>query len=98
MEQTEALLKTAELGIELEKFLQTDTGRYVSGCAEQDIDLAKDKFLELDPYKYSTLQDLQNAILDIQLQARVAMALQKYIGVAIVEGRQAEHQLKDEGE
>lgn len=86
-----------ELATDFKKFLQSDPGKYLIGCAEQDTKIAKDKLLELDPYKYKTLTELQNAILSIQREANIAMALQNYIGVAIVEGEQAEQHLNTEG-
>jgi hypothetical protein len=94
MKELEAAM---ELSIGFKKFLKSDPGKYLIGVAEQDTKIAKDQLLEIDPYKYTTLADLQNAILSIQREANVAMALQNYIGVAIVEGEQAEQHLNTEG-
>lgn len=93
-------LKAQEaIGLELRKFIQqTDAGKFLSGVIDQDIQSSKDKFMDLDPYKYTTLQDLQNAILSIQFEARISIALQNIIGVAIVEGDQASHQLSTEAD
>lgn len=87
-----------ELGEEIAKFLQTDIGKYLDGCTSQDIESAKDDLLELDPHKYTSLTELQNAMAGIQKRARTAESLRQYLSEAILNGNQAEHQLEHEGE
>lgn len=87
-----------QLGIELTKFIETDVGKYLDGCSQQDVEAAKDELLEIDPYKFTTLRALQNKICDIQHKAKVAMSLRQYLYDAIINAQQAEHQLNHEGQ
>lgn len=84
------------LGLEAEKFIQSDLGKYINGCIQQDIESAKQELSELDPYKYTTLPELQNAITEIQNRSRASKDLYSYISEAINRGIQAEHQLDQE--
>ena len=92
----ESDIATFELGEEAKKFLQSDIGKYFDGCSLQDLELAKDKLLELNPYEYHTLIELQNKIASLQLDAKVAEKMRLYIAETIEKGRQAEHQLETE--
>lgn len=98
MEQndTKVLVAEAELGEQAKKFLVTKVGRYIDGCSKQDIDEAKDQLFELDPYKFDTLVELQNAIASIKAKAVSAMKLRGYISEAIVRGNQAVDLLSNE--
>lgn len=79
----------ASIGEGLRKFLKSDSGRYLSEVAQQDADHAKGKILELDPYKFTSLIELQNEIASIQREALIAQSLHGYIEAAIVAGNQA---------
>lgn len=85
------------IGRRFREFLASDVGKYLSGCTEQDIDAAKDELLELNPYSFDSLVDLQNKISQIKRRAEIASALIEYIQEAIVQGNQALHQLENEG-
>lgn len=95
---TEELEAEEIIGKDMKSFLVSPSGKYIDGCTQQDIDLAKDELLELDPYKSTTLQELQNKVIAIQTKARIAIALRSYIAEAIVKGNQATHQLNQEGQ
>lgn len=93
----EATLKAqAEMGEQARKFLTTPVGKLLIGSADQDLEEAKDKLLELDPYRYTSLVDLQNAIQAIKAEAICALKLKGYIGEAIIVGDQATHTLSSE--
>ena len=85
-----------KLGKEAELFIQSDLGKYIDGCSLQDLDAAKESLLELDPYEFKDLTGLQNKIISLQLQAKVAQKLRDYLAETVERGRQAEHQLETE--
>lgn len=87
------LVAEVELGEQFKKFLNTKVGRYIEGCTQQDIDVAKDELLAIDPYKYNTLVELQNAIRSIQEKAVCLQKLRAYMADAIVRGDNAGHVL-----
>ena len=89
---TEAQIK---LGLQAEAFEQSDIGRLILGQAEQDIQEAKDKLLGIDPYKFSTLSDLQNAISSLQSDAKTAQRIKDYIDETIINGHQADQPEED---
>lgn len=93
MREEEAIYK---LGKEAEKFVVSDLGKYLDGAAGQDIEAAKEEFLELNPYEFSSLVELQNKISDLQHRAKVAIAFRSYVTETIERGRQSEHQLETE--
>jgi len=96
---TDELLADFELGEEAKRFLNTELGKYIDGCSQQDVDNAKDLLLELDSYSFTDLQSLQNAINAIQNKAKTAQDIRIYIAEAITNGQMAEHQLdQNEGE
>lgn len=89
-------IATFKLGKEAELFIQSDLGKYIDGCAKQDSESAKYALLELNPYEFTNLTDLQNKIVSLQLQAKIAMKVIDYFSETVNRGRQAEHQLETE--
>lgn len=87
------LIAEEELGERVRAFLQTDVGKYLAGVVQQDIEEAKTKLLELDPYTFKSLQDLQSEIAGLQTKARIAEKLAGYLSEAVIKGDQATHQL-----
>lgn len=85
-----------ELGLEVIKFLETDIGKYLEGCSRQDVEDAKGALLAIDPYAYTELQKLQNAIAEIQRKALIAESLRAYLSEAILNARQAAEPLEPE--
>jgi hypothetical protein len=83
-------LAEAQLSIEVEKFLDTDIGRYILGCREQDEKDALEKLVEFDPYKYNNLGELQTAFAKIQENVLIARKVHGYLSDAIIRGNQAE--------
>jgi hypothetical protein len=83
------LLKQAQLGIEAEAFLSTDLGRYLLDKADQELEDAQNKFLELLPNDSAGLLQLQS-------QAKRAINFKSWLSEAISTGIYAEQELKDE--
>lgn len=79
-----------ELGLKAEQFIESDIGKLLIGKSEQDFEKARDELLGIDPWKFSTLADLQNAILAIQQEARTAQRIKDYLTETIITGQQAD--------
>jgi hypothetical protein len=67
------------LGMDMENFLRSDVGRYLSACAEVGIKEFRSKLDDLDP------EDSKN-IRDIQQEIAVRKIWKDWIGAAINEG------------
>ncbi len=52
----------AILGDEAREFANSDMGRYMVGCAQQDLDEAHLKLSETHPWRWRRIQQLQNDI------------------------------------
>jgi hypothetical protein len=52
----------AILGDEARKFLEGDLGRYMRGCAEQDVQEALLDLEDADPEDHKKIRDIQNKI------------------------------------
>lgn len=85
-----------KLGYEAEKLVKSDLGKYLDGVYQQDLNEAKLALLEIDPFSYKTLTDLQNQIAALQFNVKLAQKLQSYLSDTIINGRQATHQLENE--
>lgn len=96
MSEIDLILATEKLGIQAKSFLQSDLGKYISGCALQDVEAAKDDLILLDPYGFTSLAELQNKISSLQQRARIAESLTQYLAEAITNGEQATHKLENE--
>lgn len=96
MSQNNILAASEKIGIEARSFLESDLGKYISGCAMQDSEVAKDELMILDPYTFNTLAELQNKISSLQLKAWLAKSLTQYLSEAIDNGKQASYQLENE--
>lgn len=77
------------LGLEAEKLIASDLGKYLDGVYLQDLEEAKEAFLELNPFQYTTLELLQNAIAELQAQVKIAQKVRTYLSETIINGRQA---------
>jgi hypothetical protein len=87
-----------DIGEKAKEFVVSDLGRFIDGRSKQDFEEAKLSLLKLDPFKFDTLQSLQNEIASIQHTAKVAEGLILYIAEAIQRGEQALHKLSEEDE
>lgn len=83
----------AQIGDEARAFLNGNVGQLFWARAEADVDAAKEDLLDLDPYAFTSLTDLQNAVVRIQTKAAQARTLQGYFHEAIINGDRAAHAL-----
>lgn len=86
------------LGEAAKSFLSSDVGRYLIGAMEQDLQAAKDACFDIDPYKYGTMVELQNALAAAQEKGRRALDMQAHLSEAITNGEQALHAIESQGE
>lgn len=93
MDDTQILIATELLGDEAKAFVKSNIGKYLSGCAEQEVEEAKRELLALDPYSIHSLNELQAKIASIQMRARVALLIDGYLTEVITKGTQASQQL-----
>lgn len=84
----------ALLGEELERFLNSDLGRYMQGMADQEIEIAKDALLDADPLA----TDGQKKIRDAQFKAAVANQFLGFVREIRNASEAAFQQLKQERE
>lgn len=90
-EQERLYFAEARLGIEVEKFLKSDVGRYLHGRARQEYEEAKELMLECNP---STLLG-RRKIRKLQNKAQTAARFMQWCAEGIANGRGAEVQLED---
>ena len=83
------LMAEAELGIEAQRFFNTDLGRYLIGRIEQEISSAKDAFADVD------LED-RSAVWGLQEQIKRASLVKQWIAEVIMNGQNAEKILTHE--
>lgn len=95
MSEIDSLKAQEKLGEQAKAFIQSDIGRYLSGLLQQDEDFAKSELLDLDPLSFTSLYELQNAILKIQLKVKVAHSVQDKLAEVINSGIDATHQLEN---
>lgn len=73
----------AVLGKEAMEFFSTDLGRYMVGCAKQDMESAFEKLKTVAPWRRNRIRELQNDV-------RVAEQFILYIRDLIIRGKAAE--------
>lgn len=83
------LLAEAILGKDVEDFLNSDIGKYLIGCAEQEAVEAMNELKTVSTWRKRKILDLQNRIWR-------AESFQKWLGELIISGRQAIQQLDEE--
>jgi len=86
-----ALVAQAMLGKDAEEFLNTDLGRYLVGCAEQEIADATEKLVRVSPWR-------RRRIVDLQSQIWRAQSFQTWLAEIITTGRQAIETLEQKDE
>jgi hypothetical protein len=60
--ETDALLAEAALGREAEQFINTNIGKYLSGCCEQEIRMAQDELSTVSWWRHRRIKQLQNQV------------------------------------
>lgn len=86
-----ALVAQAILGKDTEEFLSTDIGRYLVGCAEQEIADATEKLCKVSPWR-------RRRISELQAQIWRAQSFQTWLAEIITTGRQAIENLEQKDE
>ena len=93
--EIELLSAQATLAVEVEVFLETNLGRYILGCREQDEADAIEQLVEFNPYQFDSLAKLQSALIEIQQNVLIAKKVHGYLSDAIINGNQAEEILEN---
>jgi hypothetical protein len=88
MSNTE-LYAEAIIGRDAEDFVNSDIGRYVIGCAEQEANEAIAQLKNVYPWRRRKITELQNKIWR-------AESIQTWISELIIKGRQAQQQLEED--
>lgn len=86
---SEQEITEAQLGESAKDFLESDVGRMVLFRADADEQTAIQTLVQIDPYEYETLIDLQNAIMAAQQEYLVGQRIAQYVRDAIVNGDMA---------
>lgn len=86
-----AYFEEARLGIEVQNFLQSETGRYLHGRAKLALEEVKVKMVELN----SSLPTFAEEFNKLQQEASHAQHFMAWCAEAIVNGRNAEQQLEE---
>ena len=85
------LLAEAMIGKDAEDFIESDIGRYIIGCAEQEAKEAMDQLKTVWPWRRRKIQELQNKIYR-------AESIQSWLAELVVTGKQALQQLDGEND
>ena len=80
------LLAEAVIGKDAEDFIQSDIGRYILGCAEQESNEAMEQLKRVYPWRRRKIQELQNQIYR-------AESIQSWLAELVIKGKQAIQQL-----
>lgn len=86
----------AQLGEDVKSFLESPTGKMIADRAEIDINNGVSMLRALDPYKFSTLAELQNHIATIQRDMKIAGLVSEYLADAVTNGETAFQRLTTE--
>ena len=86
--QSRSLFAEAELGAQAGEFFHSELGRYMLGCAKQDLEDAHQKLADTLPFRWRRIQALQNDI-------RVSTMFLLYMRDLIIRGKAAERSLEE---
>lgn len=90
-EQERLYFSQAKLGVETEQFLKSDVGRFLHGCALQELAEVKDKLLNCNPNRAKGRREIR----ELQNRAQQAKRFMRWCAEAIESGRVAEYQLEE---
>lgn len=85
---TRTLIAEIDLGVQAREFVNSDLGRYIIGCAQQEIADAQDKLERISPWRRRRIQEVQN-------QAWRARTLLAWIRSLLVSGKAAEDAIQE---
>jgi len=83
------MFKTAQIGIEAEKFLSTDLGIFLLGKAEMELETGFSLLLDALPTDYATITKLQS-------QCKRALNFKSWLAEAIQSGEYAVRELRQD--
>jgi hypothetical protein len=83
------VLKAIDFGMEVEAFLQSDIGRYLTKRAEAEVEAAVEVMKSVDPEDVKSVRGLQNTI-------KVAESVLYWLADAIQSGLNAQAELYDQ--
>ena len=86
--ESHTLFSEAALGRDAREFVESNVGRYMVGCAQQDYAEAMAKLKKTSPWRRNRMQQLQN-------EARVAEMFAVYLRDLVIKGKAAEMALED---
>ena len=86
---SEELYAEAVLGQDAEEFIQSEIGRYIIGCAEQEAQEAILQLKTVYPWRRRKITELQNRIYR-------AESIQSWLGELVIIGKQALQQLDED--
>lgn len=79
--------RAIEFGLDAQRFMESDIGRYLTKRANAEVEAAQEDLLAVDPTDAKAVQALQN-------KAVVARTFLMWMGEAVTEGEQAEYQFQ----
>lgn len=82
------LVAEAILGRDAEDFIQSDIGKYLIGCAEQEAQEAMYQLKTICPWRRRRITELQNRIYR-------AESIQSWLAELVIKGKQALQQIDD---
>jgi hypothetical protein len=88
---SDELYAEAMLGQDAEEFLNSDIGKFLIGCADQEIQEAMEQLKNCHPWRTRKIRELQNKIWR-------AESVQVWLAELITRGRQAIQQLEEREE
>lgn len=88
MTDRDTLLAEAVLGKDAQEFLASELGRYLIGCAKEEIDEAQEALAAVSPWRRNRIRQLQN-------QVWRAKSVTKWLAEVINAGKTAEAVLQD---
>lgn len=93
MSEEDQLAYAGEFGEKVSSFLESEIGQYLEERAQIEENAAAAAMMEIDPWEYTKLSKLQNAIAKIQEKAIMARNNKGYLADAILSGRDADNLL-----
>ena len=83
------IIAEAMLGKDAEEFIQSDIGRYLVGCADQEIEEAVTLLKTVAPWRMRRIRELQNRIYR-------AESFKTWMYELVIKGRQALQQMEED--
>jgi hypothetical protein len=87
-EPRDVLLAEAILGKDAEEFLSSELGRFLLGCAREELQRAQDELATVSPWRRNRIKQLQN-------QVWRAKNVPQWLAEVITSGRSAQAMLED---